>query len=358
MWKGIFVSLIRAIFCFVLFCVLGCNAQAPGGKVTDETARRIESQVRYFIESHNERPLPPSVRVDVGELKTSDIAGFDLVPVTLSNNKQTQTLEFLISKDRKTLMRFEKFDVGTDPESKMDLKGRPIRGNKDAKVTIINYDDFQCPFCSRMHEILNKEILTIYGNKVRLIYKDYPLSTIHPWAIHAAINANCLNDQSGDAYWSFADTIHAGQATVNFYPDQKDKRRPMAEQLQILDKMTTEEGAKFKLDAAKLDACIKAQDDKNVRASMHEGDSFGIESTPTIFVNGERFSGAYPIELVRPILDRALRSVGVEPPPPEEVKPIVPKDTKPAATPDAKPGATTPAPAAAKPPAKPTAPSH
>jgi len=90
---------------------------------------------------------------------------------------------------------------------------------------------------------------------------------------------------------------------------------------------------------------------------MHEGDQFGIESTPTLFVNGERISGAYPIEMLRPILDRALRSVGVEPPPPqEEPKPAETKDAKPAVKPDAKPGATTPAPAAAKPPTKPATP--
>ena len=64
---------------------------------------------------------------------------------------------------------------------KIDLAGRPVRGNPDAKVTIVNYDDFECPFCSRMHSTLMSEILPQYGDKIKIVYKDYPLS-MHPWA--------------------------------------------------------------------------------------------------------------------------------------------------------------------------------
>ena len=220
----------------------------------------------------------------------------------------------------------------------MDLKGRPVRGNKDAKVSIVNYDDFQCPFCSRMHTTLAGDVLRIYGDKVKIIYKDYPLTTLHPWAVHAAVDANCLNAQSNDAYWGFADQVHAEQGDINSYPDKKDKRRPLVEQFQLLDKITAEQGAKYKLDSAKLDACIKAQKEDGVRASMKEGDGLDVESTPTLFVNGERFSGAFPLEMMRPIIDRALRSAGVEPPPAEDAKPD--SEAKPAAKAAAKaPGA-------------------
>jgi len=289
--------------------------------------------------------IPPTVKIAVKEIKPSDIGGYETVVITLSKGAQTQDLELLISKDRKTLLRADRFDIGSFPEEKMTLKGRPIRGNKDAKVTIVNYDDFQCPFCARMHQTLATDIMRIYGDKVRIIYKDYPLS-IHPWAIHAAVDANCLNDQSNDAYWSFADNVHLGQGNINQYPDQKDKRRPLVEQLQMLDKITSEQGSKFKLDSTKLDACVKAQNDEAVRASMKEAEKVDVESTPSLFVNGERFSGAYPLEMMRPIIDRALRSVGVEPPPEEPA---------PAAT-DVKPAESKPAdakkPDAAKPPAK------
>ena len=329
------MNLFRHSSLFLLLCVLGCTGQAPSlglasnnGPLPPETTRRVENSVRSML---GER-IPPTVTITVKEIKSSDIGGYETVVVTLSKGAQTQDLELLISKDRKTLLRADRFDVGTFPEEKMTLKGRPVRGNKNAKVTIVNFDDFQCPYCARMHQTLATDILRIYGDKVRIIYKDYPLS-IHPWAIHAAVDANCLNDQNNDAYWGFADTVHLGQGTINNYPDQKDKRRPLVEQLQLLDKMAAEQGAKFKLDGAKLDACVKAQNDEGVRASMKEAEKVDVESTPTLFVNGERFSGAYPLEMMRPILDRALRSVGVEPPS-EEPKPaaadVKPAESKPA----------------------------
>ncbi len=66
-----------------------------------------------------------------------------------------------------------------------------MRGNPNAKVTIVNYDDYECPFCSRMHATLMQEILPQYGDKIKIVYKDYPLP-MHPWAQHAANDANCL----------------------------------------------------------------------------------------------------------------------------------------------------------------------
>ncbi len=77
-----------------------------------------------------------------------------MLTVTLSGGTHSSTHDFLISKDRKTLAHMEKMDLTQDLMSKIDTKGRPVRGNPNAKVTIINFDDFECPFCSRMHSTL------------------------------------------------------------------------------------------------------------------------------------------------------------------------------------------------------------
>ena len=106
-----------------------------------------------------------------------------------------------------------KLDLTNDPYAeimkKIDVSGRPTRGNKDAKVVVVNYDDFECPFCSRMHATLFPGIFKEYGDRVLFIYKDYPLEEIHPWAVHAAVNANCLAAQNADAYWDYADSCTA-----------------------------------------------------------------------------------------------------------------------------------------------------
>jgi protein-disulfide isomerase len=195
--------------------------------------------------------------------------------------------------------------------AKIDVAGRPVRGNKDAKVTIVNYDDFQCPFCSRMHETLMSDVLKPYGDKVKIIYKDYPLLSIHPWAMHAAINANCLNAQKNEAYWDYADYVHGNQETIM---GPQEKRRPLQQQVMALDKGAFDQASKHGLDSRRLNECISKQDEKAVRVSMAEAETLGVESTPTLFVNGEKMSGALPVEIMRMVLDRALKAEGVTPP--------------------------------------------
>ncbi len=206
------------------------------------------------------------------------------------------------------LVRTIKFDLNKDPYaetmSKIDVNGRPTRGAKASKVVVVNFDDFECPFCARMHQTLFPEILKEYGDRVTFIYKDYPLVEIHPWATHAAVDANCLAAQSPDAYWDFADYIHANQHEVS------NEKTPQA-RLEALDKLTLLQGQKHNLDVVKLQSCIKAQDESAVKASTKEGDLIGVEATPTLFVSGEKIDGAVSIGELRAALDRALKDANL-----------------------------------------------
>jgi protein-disulfide isomerase len=291
----------RSVFAFFLVILsTGCSAQSPSP--SDQTNRRILNQIR------SQYSVPPTVEITVGERKPSEFNGYYTLPITLTGATRKTTLDFLLSKDEKTLVRLDKIDLTTDPASKINVAGRPVRGNKDAKVTIVNYDDFQCPFCSRMHETLFKNILATYGDRVKIIYKDYPLYSLHPWASHAAVNANCLNQQSTPAYWGFADYVHYNQHQI------MGEKRPVGEQTAELDRIAMDEGKKNGVDAAKLQACVKAQDDSAVKASAKEGEELGVDSTPTLFINGEKLAGAVPPEILTGVIDRALRAEGVAPP--------------------------------------------
>ena len=146
-----------------------------------------------------------------------------------------------------------------------------------------------------------------YGDRVLFIYKDYPLEEIHPWAVHAAVNASCLAAQNGDAYWDYADYLHGNQRAIG-------GEKCCVPQNAELDKQANLQAQKHNLDAAKLEACVKAQDDKAVRASMREGEAVGVDATPTMFVNGQKLDGAVPADEVRLALDRALKDAGVTPP--------------------------------------------
>ena len=123
--------------------------------------------------------------------------------------------------------------------------------------------------------------------------------------MHAAVDANCLAAQSGDAYWDFADYIHANQHEVS------NEKTPAA-RLEALDRLTMLQGQKHTLDVVKLQSCIKAQDESAVKASMKQAEAIGIEATPSLFINGEEIPGGAvsPSEL-RAALDRALKDASL-----------------------------------------------
>ena len=296
----------RSLFVLLLVC-LGCVAQSA----PPDVARKVEHQVRAFYN------VPAEVKVTVGAITPgADLPGYDTVSVNLDGDGKQKEYKFLLSKDRATMMRVTKFDLTKDAfaelMSKIDVAGRPTRGAKSAKVVVVNFDDFQCPFCSRMHQTLFPEILQEYGDRVTFIYKDDPLTEIHPWALHAAIDANCLAAQSGDAYWDFADYIHANKKEV-------DNEKTPSARFDAVDKMTMLQGQKHNLDGTKLQSCVKAQNEDAVRASMKEADGLGINGTPALFINGQRIDGAVPAGEVRAALDAALKDAGE--PMPQHVPP-------------------------------------
>jgi protein-disulfide isomerase len=289
----------RALLVSFLTC-LAC-AQAPPADITP----RIERQIRAYYD------LPESVKVTISPPHPSDFPNYDGYTVTLDGGSDKKTFDFLLSKDQKTLIRMTKMDMTKDPYAenmkKIDIKDRPVRGNRNAKVVVVNYDDFECPYCSRAHQTLFPELLKQYGDRVAFIYKDFPLSEIHPWAIHAAVDANCLAGLNNDAYWDFADYIHGNQAVVN-----SEKGRD--NQFAALDRITLTEGAKFNVDTTKLQACMKAKKEDAVTASVKEGESLGIDGTPTMFVNGRMLNGVRSIGELRAAFDNALQQAGVAAP--------------------------------------------
>lgn len=299
MLRRFLVTLIRrSLFVLLLIC-LGCVAQST----PPETARKIEHQVRSYY------TLPADVKVTVGNITAStEIPGYDAVSVNIDGgNGRRKDYQFLISKDRNTMMRVTKFDLSkdayADTMSKIDLTGRPTRGAKSAKVLVVNYDDFECPYCAQMHATLFPEILKEYGDRVTFVYKDFPLEDMHPWATHAAVDANCLAAQNSDAYWDFADDIHAHKLDV-------DREKGADARFAAVDKISLLQAQKHSLDVPKLEACMKAQNQDAVRASMKEAEGLGVEATPTLFINGQKIDGAVPISELRAALDTALRDAG------------------------------------------------
>jgi protein-disulfide isomerase len=183
-----------------------------------------------------------------------------------------------------------------------------MRGNPAAKVTIINFDDLECPYCARMHQTLFPSTLQRYKDQVRFVYKDFPLAEIHPWATRASVDANCLAVQSADVYWAYVDYLHGHGDEVSG-PD-RDQTKSFA----ALDRIARQEATVSKLDSAKLDGCLAKQDQSDVNSSVKEALALGLEGAPALYINGERIPGAVPEPLLWMAIDRALRAAGLQPP--------------------------------------------
>jgi protein-disulfide isomerase len=287
----------------------GCKAQptpTPNAANTPLDPATLNRHIEVLVRSQFN--VPQDYTVTLGTRGPSLVTGFETLPITFTRGTKSKVENFLISKDGQTLARLETFDLAQDPVFSIDVAGRPIRGNPNAKVTVINFDDLECPYCARMHEALFPSTLERYKDKVRFIYKDDPLIELHPWAMRASVDANCLAAQSGDVYWTYVDYLHAHGQEVS-----GEDRNP-AKSFAALDRIARQEATLAKLDSGKLDACLTKQDESQVKASAAEAENLKIDGTPALFVNGERIDGAIQEDMVWAVIDRALRAAGVEPP--------------------------------------------
>ncbi len=296
-----------ALLLSLAFTAFGCHAQvpAPGAQLPPALARRVELLIRARI-----KQITPDDIISVGPRQPSDIAGYDKIEVTVTQQGQpSKPIAFLLSTDGKTLAQFNKYDIGKDPKTIITGAGRPARGGSEsAPVEIVVFDDLECPYCARMHAQLFPALLDRYGKDVRIVYRDYPLSQ-HPWAMRAAIDANCLAAQNGTAYWSMVDYVHAHASDFGGADHSAQKAD------ESLDQLALDEAKKNSLKTEDLQACIKKQDQTAIRASMKMGDELGVEATPVLFINGEKLEGAYPLNDVFRMVDDALVAEGKTPPP-------------------------------------------
>lgn len=213
-------------------------------------------------------------KVTLGPLSPSPSSYFYTVPVDVTVNGQTDKGSVFVSKDGKTFLRGEMFDMAANPFAdnlaKLHTEGNPSVGPADARVTVVIFSDFQCPHCRELASIL-ATVVPEYP-QVRFVFKDFPLTQIHPWAESAAIGAHCAYLQSPKAYAPVDAQIFAEQDLLS------------AENIwEKLIYYATQAG----LDPEAFKTCMSSPEAKAaVDASQQEGTALSITSTPTLFVNG------------------------------------------------------------------------
>jgi protein-disulfide isomerase len=264
---------ISSVF-FAVLVLLGCDISAVDAKGFDE-GKLIEH-------IHATYQIPPTVGISLGSPKSSDIPGFKSVELTMRFGGQSKTDTLYISDNGRHYIMGGFKDLSIHPYKermkKIDVESSAYRGPKDAPVQVVEYTDFQCPFCHRGYKIMADQIMQEYRGKVRWVYKSLPLKSIHPWAEPAAIAVECAKGQSMDKFWAMHDTLFDEQRQIT--------NGNYEEKFQKIAKAS-------KLNMKKFDACYDAKKTLGqVSKDMAEATAVGISGTPAFVVNGRLIPGA------------------------------------------------------------------
>jgi protein-disulfide isomerase len=176
------------------------------------------------------------------------------------------------------------------PRLTVDVAGNPSRGSVDAPITIVEFSDFQCPYCARAIDTI-KKVEENYAGKVRLVFRDYPLVQIHPSAARAAEAASCANEQG--KFWAMHDVLFQHQDKLG----EKDLKQNAAD---------------LGLDTAAFDQCLDSgRHGAEWRKDAADAERYGVSSTPAFFINGRLVVGAQPYEAFARVIDEELARAGV-----------------------------------------------
>jgi protein-disulfide isomerase len=263
-------------------------AQAPNQRLARE---KILSYVR---ERFN---IPESVKITMTDLRESAFPDYLVTTVTLDDGKDKRSQPLFVSRSMRYLVEGSIFNLGGDARELITrliaLKDQPTQGPASAPVTLVEYSDLECPVCAQLHEKLETEIIPKYGDKLRVVFKEFPLVNIHEWALTGAIAAQCTYQIDPSKYVAFRSLVYKNQETI-------DASRARDTLLHF--------GAEAGVDNMKLAACIDSKASlSRVEANLREGEALGINQTPTSFINGASVIGGPPSAELDKIIDQAMR---------------------------------------------------
>jgi len=254
--------------------------QIPAPSTTPtQLQKNLEAYLRHLY------AIGPNVQLTVSAPKESEVPGLLETTVDVKDGENTQSAKFYVSKDGKYLVRGEVSDLSKDPlaeaRARIQMKDAPWIGDPKAPVTLVEFSDFECPVCRSLHDVL-RGMLPNYP-QVRVVFKDFPLEQLHPWARTAALAGRCAYQQDPKAFWKVYDAIYDQQEVISA-SNAWSKMADFAS------------GAGLNPDALK--ACMSSPEaEAAVDASRANGQELEVNSTPTVFVNGRRLVGADPHSL-------------------------------------------------------------
>jgi protein-disulfide isomerase len=266
-------------FLLLAFATHAQQSNAPAGNAGSSASSQTQKNIEAYL--RNVYAFGPNVQLSAGPLKGTAVEGIleTSIDVVIEGNKQT--VKFYVSKDGKFLFRGDLSDMTKDPlaetRAQIQMNDAPSVGDKNAPVTLVEYSDFECPVCKKLHDVL-RGVLPNYAGKVRVVFKDFPLEQLHPWARTAAIAGRCAYQQDPTAFWKMYDLIYDNQeitSAANAWTKLSDY------------------AAQSGLNPETFKACMASPEPgAAIDASRANGQLLEVNSTPTVFVNGRRMVGA------------------------------------------------------------------
>ena len=237
--------------------------------------QKVESYLRY-AEGFNS-----SVKFAIDDPAPTPIPGYYRLVVHLSMGDSKQDKVYYLSSDGKLLLTGPIWDLNRDPFSetiqRLPTNG-PFFGPENAKITLVVFSDFECPYCREFARTIRDNLPQKYPKDVKVIFEDFPIDSLHPWARAAAEAAHCLADGKPELFWAYHDWIFQDQGEIN----------PGNLREKVLGFVKD-----HNLDAAKISTCMDTHATKaEVEGILHDGRELGIEKTPTFYLNGREVPGA------------------------------------------------------------------
>jgi protein-disulfide isomerase len=267
---------------------LGAYGQKPAPAKSALDKATFEAYVRHLY------VMDSRIAVKISDPKPDEMPGFSEVTVHASLGNQSQDIVFHVSKDGRKIVQGTIFDIARNPFqpdlAKLKTEGAPGEGTSGAQVAIVEFSDFECPYCKEEAKLLHDNLLSTYPTQVKLYFKEFPLDSVHPWARRAAIAARCVQRQDSPSFWAYHDWIFG----------QQEKITPDNFRDQVMDWAKGQE----KIDGAKLGACIDNKEtEPDVDKSVAQGRDLGVNSTPTLFINGRRIDKTIDWPSLKSIVD-------------------------------------------------------
>jgi protein-disulfide isomerase len=282
-------------FLFLCFLALGLMAQGkkkPLKPVKVEQPKRDLAKIEAYLRHLN--LWTPEIKFEVVDTQPSSmLPGFDEMTVKASLGERFAEQKILISADGKTIVKGEVLDTSANPFIK-DIAlirnvGQPSMGTVGAPVVLSVYTDYQCPYCREQAKTLRANLMKNFPKEVRLFIHDFPLEQIHPWARPAAIAGRCIYLQGEENYWKYHDWVFDQQQALG------------AETFRgMLMSWAPANG----IDSLQLTRCYDNKEtDGEITQDLAGAKKLGINSTPTLYVNGRKLAGNVSWEQLKSIID-------------------------------------------------------